>query len=110
MSLCVIPQWVFDCHISGRVEEPPCSGRVERTPMATRVETPNISATTPYRNQNREPAPTGAGQGSILGMDPNRLARGLGWFSIGLGLAEILAPRAVARTVGTRNHTGLMRF
>jgi uncharacterized membrane protein len=43
-------------------------------------------------------------------MDPSRLAQGLGWFSIGLGLAEILAPRAVARTVGTRNHTGLMRF
>ena len=25
-----------------------------------------------------------------------RLARGLGWFSFGLGLAELLAPRAVA--------------
>ena len=28
------------------------------------------------------------------------LARGLGWFSIGIGLAECLAPGAVARTVG----------
>ena len=37
-----------------------------------------------------------------------RLARGLGWFSIGLGLAQILAPRAVGRLVGVRNHRALM--
>lgn len=29
-----------------------------------------------------------------------RVARGLGWFSIGVGLAQILAPRAVCRIVG----------
>lgn len=29
-----------------------------------------------------------------------QLALGLGWFSIGLGLAELMAPRAVARAVG----------
>jgi uncharacterized membrane protein len=29
-----------------------------------------------------------------------QLALGLGWFSIGLGLAEILAPRALARAIG----------
>lgn len=29
-----------------------------------------------------------------------RLARGLGWFSIGLGLAEVAAPEAVARAIG----------
>lgn len=29
-----------------------------------------------------------------------RLARALGWFSIGLGLAEILAPRAMSRIIG----------
>ena len=29
-----------------------------------------------------------------------RLARGLGWFSIGLGLAQIGAPRSVARLIG----------
>lgn len=31
-----------------------------------------------------------------------RLARGLGWFSVGLGLAEILAPKALARFMGVR--------
>lgn len=32
--------------------------------------------------------------------DPERVARGLGWFSIGLGLAEIAAPRGLARMIG----------
>jgi uncharacterized membrane protein len=32
--------------------------------------------------------------------DPERFARGLGWFSIGLGLAQIAAPRGVARMIG----------
>jgi len=40
-----------------------------------------------------------------------RLAVGLGWFSIGLGAAQLLAPRAVCRVVGTRrDHSGLMRL
>jgi uncharacterized membrane protein len=32
--------------------------------------------------------------------DPERVAKGLGWFSIGLGLAQIAAPRSVARMIG----------
>jgi len=40
-----------------------------------------------------------------------RLARGLGWFSIGLGLTELLAPRAIAKISGVSNkHTGLIRL
>jgi uncharacterized membrane protein len=40
-----------------------------------------------------------------------RLARGLGWFSIGLGLAEFLTPRAVAKIAGVEGkHTGLIRL
>jgi uncharacterized membrane protein len=44
--------------------------------------------------------------------DGSRLARGLGWFSIGLGLAEVAAPRAVARLIGIReddNTNSVMR-
>lgn len=33
-----------------------------------------------------------------------QLARALGWFSVGLGLAQIAAPRAVARLIGVRPH------
>jgi len=40
-----------------------------------------------------------------------KLAKGLGWFSVGLGLAELLAPRAIAKISGVSNtHTGLIRL
>ena len=40
-----------------------------------------------------------------------RLAKGLGWFSVCLGLAELLAPRAIASISGVSNkHTGLIRL
>ncbi|HEY1402568.1 MAG TPA: SRPBCC family protein [Pyrinomonadaceae bacterium] len=34
------------------------------------------------------------------------LARGLGWFSIGLGLAEVAAPSGIATVVGVRSDSG----
>jgi uncharacterized membrane protein len=41
----------------------------------------------------------------------NPLARSLGWFSIGLGAAQLLAPRAVSRLAGINaEHSGLMRL
>ncbi|MCR0984934.1 hypothetical protein [Roseomonas populi] len=47
------------------------------------------------------------GPSSLGGAD--RLARGLGWFSIGLGLTELLAPRLITRAVGLRGREGLVR-
>jgi hypothetical protein len=38
------------------------------------------------------------------------VARALGWFSIGLGLAELLAPRMVARVAGLRGREGLLQL
>lgn len=39
-----------------------------------------------------------------------RLAKGLGWFSIGLGLVELLAPRRLTHALGMGNrHAGLVR-
>ena len=35
-----------------------------------------------------------------------QLARGLGWFSLGLGFAQILAPRRLARIIGARDRGG----
>jgi uncharacterized membrane protein len=40
---------------------------------------------------------------------PQQLSNFLGWFSIGLGLAEILAPRALGRAIGVGEHPGVMR-
>ncbi len=45
-------------------------------------------------------------------MTPRRdpLARGLGWFSIAIGVAEIIAPRAVSRVAGVHGHADLIRL
>jgi hypothetical protein len=39
----------------------------------------------------------------------DRLARGLGWFSIGLGLAELLAPRRITRFLGLYGQEAVVR-
>jgi uncharacterized membrane protein len=38
-----------------------------------------------------------------------QLVRGLGWFSVGLGLAQLLAPRAMSRAIGVNDSPVLMR-
>ncbi len=38
-----------------------------------------------------------------------QIARGLGWFSIALGLTEMLAPRQLCRALGVEEHTALVR-
>jgi uncharacterized membrane protein len=49
-------------------------------------------------------------QAPLRDIGPERVARALGWFSIGLGLAQLLAPRAVARLWGSDGrHSGLIR-
>lgn len=40
---------------------------------------------------------------------PDRLAKGLGWFSIGLGVTQLLAPQLLTRTLGLSGREGLMR-
>jgi uncharacterized membrane protein len=39
----------------------------------------------------------------------DRLAYGLGWFSVGLGLAEVLAPKRVARIAGVKDRRNVIR-
>jgi hypothetical protein len=39
----------------------------------------------------------------------DNLARGLGWFSIGLGVAELMAGRSIARWMGMEDRTNLIR-
>jgi hypothetical protein len=47
------------------------------------------------------------GRSSLGGVD--RLARALGWFSLGLGLAELLAPRQFTRALGMPGQEMLVR-
>jgi hypothetical protein len=42
-------------------------------------------------------------------MSNGTLARGLGWFSLGLGATQLLAPRWLGYQTGTGNHRHLMR-
>jgi hypothetical protein len=40
---------------------------------------------------------------------PDSLAKGLGWFSLGLGLTELLAPRRITRALGMEGREALVR-
>jgi uncharacterized membrane protein len=44
-----------------------------------------------------------------MNVNQEKLADCLGWFSIGLGVAELLAPRSVGNAAGIRNHDNLLR-
>ncbi len=43
-------------------------------------------------------------------MNGQKLAMGLGWFSLGLGLYEVAAPGHLSRTLGLEGKEGLLRF
>src|SRR5688572_18253768 len=64
----------------------PRSARREQTRAGTRG-----------RHSLRQEAPRTA---AARAPQDERLARALGWFSLGLGVAEVVAPRGVARLVG----------
>ena len=45
-----------------------------------------------------------------LRRSPNAVATGLGWFSVALGVAELLAPLALERRTGLRRSPGVVRL
>jgi hypothetical protein len=55
----------------------------------------------------RDPKVVRSGPSSLDASD--RLARGLGWFSLGLGIAELIAPRRFTRALGMEGKEGLVR-
>lgn len=55
----------------------------------------------------RDPKVIQSGPSSLGSTD--RLARALGWFSIGLGITELLAPRSVTQALGIEGKEGLVR-
>jgi uncharacterized membrane protein len=59
----------------------------------------------------REILEDGERRNGSRGGNEGKVARGLGWFSIGLGLAEIAAPRGLAKLIGVRgDYSGLLRM
>jgi hypothetical protein len=56
-----------------------------------------------YRENNPENNSNGSARNESNGnssLTADKLARGLGWFSLGLGAAQLLAPRTVAKIAG----------
>jgi hypothetical protein len=66
----------------------------------TRSQDKEVKKTHHYHGPSRQ----GAADGPTYA-----LAQGLGWFSIGLGLVELLAPRSVARHLGMEERTALIQ-
>lgn len=68
-----------------------------------------MSLTNPTRTARSEGDPhvQRKGRSSLTGGD--RLARALGWFSIGLGVTELIAPGRIARTLGLDGKEGVIR-
>jgi uncharacterized membrane protein len=79
--------------------------------MATQLESrPEAAGYEDYeyrreRRQNGGPQQTRSQDGNA-----DQLARFLGWFSIGLGIAEIVAPRQLAEMIGVENKPGVFRL
>ena len=63
------------------------------------------------RREGNGTSQTNGDSGLAKSFDPQKLATGLGWFSIGLGLAELIAPRGVAKVAGLEgNNNGVIRL
>jgi hypothetical protein len=68
---------------------------------------PTITRISNIARYEGDPRILRAGPSARGGAD--ELARALGWFSIGLGLAELLAPRRFTRALGMEGSEGLVR-
>lgn len=66
-----------------------------------------LTALTGIARSEGDPLVREKGPSSLTGAD--RLARALGWFSVGLGIAELVAPGRIARTLGLQGKEGLIR-
>jgi hypothetical protein len=55
---------------------------------------------------DRQAAPAGD---TVMGAPAKQVARALGWFSIALGVAELIKPRAVTQPIGMDDHNALIR-
>jgi hypothetical protein len=66
-----------------------------------------LTNVTHIARSQRDPWVIRKGPSSLTG--PDQLARGLGWLSVGLGVAGLAAPDRIARTLGLEGKEGLIR-
>ncbi|WP_428970196.1 hypothetical protein ACQR50_06055 [Sphingomonas sp. Xoc002] len=67
----------------------------------------SLTTITGIARSEGDPTVERKGPSSLTGAD--RLARALGWFSVGLGLTELIAPGRLARSLGLDDKEGLIR-
>lgn len=94
-------------HESGQ-QQPEASEQSAQSPLANGIKDGLTGPEAPVNG--REFGADGRQDALKRYVNEEQLARGLGWFSLGLGLAELLAPSAVAKIVGVRGGTGLIRL
>ena len=71
--------------------------------MATRLQHSSLSNETSYIPKRFQPG--------LPSENGKRLAKGLGWFSLGLGMTELLAPKFIAKISGvSERRTGMIRL
>jgi uncharacterized membrane protein len=81
--------------------------------MGTQLESrPETAGYEGFEYSKPEPRQNGGGYQQTRSQDGSaeQLARMLGWFSIGLGIAEIVAPRQLAQMIGVENKPGIFRL
>lgn len=64
----------------------------------------------PRALRHRPPVPRSAMRRTRAAANNASLAEALGWLGVGMGLAALAAPRAVARGIGVDGHAGLTRL
>jgi uncharacterized membrane protein len=71
----------------------------------------DLSSKAKFEQSSESPRKTGSLNGAKTGASSGQLARGLAFFSIGLGMAELLVPRGVASICGiSKPNTKLIRL
>lgn len=79
---------------------------VENSAAATPSSASSASTNTSTTNNGATPAATAGAAGRSAGGGTRRTAEFLGYFSVGLGLAELLVPRAMQRVIGVARPAG----
>ena len=82
-----------------------------QTPSQLNEGTQTSPPNAPNRGSQRPSNGSRSARRSSLTENTQRLARGLGWFSIGLGVTELFAPQFIASISGVpKKHTALIRL
>lgn len=80
---------------------------MNETPKAS---IPDPASDKPMTGQNEFDTPSsGPAKLKAMQLTPDAMARGLGWFSIALGVAELLAPKATAQATGVNYGKNLLQ-